>query len=418
MPYRCSQERAAAPTIAAAVAFTFFLATLTTFALVTPARAAGFVASPDGQIVVVTANLRETVKDDVADTTDMQIFATRLLAQVPYAPDALLLQEVSRPAARNVASILSTRTGFRYTAVVTNSELHVETKNYVYNYGNAIVLNSTTMGKLDAGGYIGTTYSREDAAVSGKPSVSNTAYTLVAESSGGLQMSLASSHLAKQSALKTESIADAYKKEWVEKIATKLKSAYGVSSSRVSSMGGDYNDERCRNEARPCDPNPFWSTLTSSTYGYKDSVNTAGGVGGVDFIFTTGGVIDAGLDQAYPNDAKPGDVGFYSDHKFRWAHLGTDETPPTPPTNLRAMNLYESISLSWTAATDASGIDHYEVWKSGAAKWEPRLIGTTSLTRFVDGNVYRLKTYRYFVVAVDGSHNEARSNIEEIKADW
>jgi hypothetical protein len=384
-----------------------------------PARADGLLKSPDGQAVVVTANLNEAwTKEDVADTSDMEVFATRLLGQVPYAPDALLIQEVSKTAARNIASILSSMTGMEYTVAVAARKLRAETATHTYSYANAILLNSTTMRKLDSGGFIQTTYKREDTVSGGKPNVSNTAFMLAGERGGALEVPLASLHFAKQSTFKSESIADSYKKAWSEKVATKLKKAYGTSSKRIRTFGGDFNDERC-NENDPCNPNAFWKSLTSSTYGYRDTVHTAGGVGGVDFLFARGGVYGADLDSTYSGKLDPGDPGFYSDHRFRWAHVGTDVTAPTAPKDVTATSINQAIAVSWTAATDAqSGIARYEVWKSGASKWDPRLIGTTSLTRLVDSNVYRLKTYRYYVVAIDGSHNETRSNIVKVTANW
>jgi hypothetical protein len=415
MPHRFTRTHRPAGIITSSSLLVSFL--LGAFAA--PASALALpLASPDGQILVVTANLREAwTPGDDDETTDMQIFAARLLAQTPYAPDALLLQEVTQTAAENVATILSTKTGMSYTAAVSSSTLRYETAERRYKFGNAIVLNSSTMAQLDAGGFIPTSYKRADGASGDTPYVDETAYTLAGETSGGLELSLASSHLAHQSDLKTEALADAYKGKWATKIADKLKSSYGVTSTRISSMGGDYNSGRCPGDMPPCDPVPFWRKLTSDVYGYRDAIRTAGGVGGVDFVFTTGGIYDADADWTYPKDAKEGDPGFYSDHRFRWALIGGDVTPPTAPRNVQGATGNVAIALSWTDSTDdRSGIDHYEIWRSGASVWDPHVIGTTSLIKYLDSNVYRKKSYRYFIVAVDGSHNRATSDTVTIQS--
>lgn len=71
--------------------------------------------SPRGQVLVVDANLLEAFGGaDVADAADMNNFVRRLVAQLPYAPDALLLQEVVGPSAENVARFMSAATGLEY----------------------------------------------------------------------------------------------------------------------------------------------------------------------------------------------------------------------------------------------------------------------------------------------------------------
>ena len=51
--------------------------------------------SPVDELLVVSANLQEAFDDaDVRDTKDIAGFSGRLLRQVPYKPDVLLLQEV------------------------------------------------------------------------------------------------------------------------------------------------------------------------------------------------------------------------------------------------------------------------------------------------------------------------------------
>jgi fibronectin type 3 domain-containing protein len=76
-----------------------------------------------------------------------------------------------------------------------------------------------------------------------------------------------------------------------------------------------------------------------------------------------------------------------------------DTTPPGTPTNIAATSPTNLPSLSWTAATDVSGINRYEVYRDGS------LIGSTTLTSFVDTPAPAEGSYAYTVAAFDNAGN-------------
>jgi hypothetical protein len=78
-----------------------------------------------------------------------------------------------------------------------------------------------------------------------------------------------------------------------------------------------------------------------------------------------------------------------------------DTTPPAAPTGLTATPSASSVSLSWAAASDPSGIAGYDVLRNGTK------IGSTAgtVTGYVDGTVAPGTTYGYQVVARDGAGN-------------
>lgn len=80
--------------------------------------------------------------------------------------------------------------------------------------------------------------------------------------------------------------------------------------------------------------------------------------------------------------------------------IGTDTTPPSPPSNLVASNVSTgSLDLTWTASTDDVGVDYYEVKRGGV------VVGTPSTNAFLDTPLEASTTYEYEVIAVDQSGN-------------
>ena len=69
----------------------------------TPVHAGATEASPPGRVVVVTTNLQEAWQTaDVRDHSEMENYVERLIDQLPYFPDVVLLQEVKLSSARYV----------------------------------------------------------------------------------------------------------------------------------------------------------------------------------------------------------------------------------------------------------------------------------------------------------------------------
>lgn len=81
-----------------------------------------------------------------------------------------------------------------------------------------------------------------------------------------------------------------------------------------------------------------------------------------------------------------------------------DNEAPTAATNLDATTTSQSVTLTWNAATDNVGIDHYQIMRDGTA------IGTTALISFVDNSVSENTDYTYHVVAFDAAGNNTSSS--------
>lgn len=87
----------------------------------------------------------------------------------------------------------------------------------------------------------------------------------------------------------------------------------------------------------------------------------------------------------------------------------TDTTPPTPPTNLVANGVTStSVSLTWTASTDAGTITGYDIYVNGVYNSTV----TTNSAKVVD--LTPSTTYNFYVVAKDSAGNVsgASNNIE------
>jgi fibronectin type 3 domain-containing protein len=84
-----------------------------------------------------------------------------------------------------------------------------------------------------------------------------------------------------------------------------------------------------------------------------------------------------------------------------------DATPPTTPANLAATAAGNSVNLTWTAASDNVGVDHYNVHRGTSTGFTPTAanrIAQPTGTSFSDGNL-SAGTYYYKVTAEDASGN-------------
>lgn len=303
--------------------------------------------SPPGEVLVTDANLLEAFKkDDVADPTDMRNFARRLTGRVPYAPDALLLQEVVGPSARNVARFMSEETGYRYEVAVAPGESAFVGGGT--NRDTAIVLNMTTMRALDEGGFI-----RDEVGSKNK----DHAYLLAKERRGGLRVPLVSVHLQPRPDFDS-------KGDSTRQIAAFVEQAYPSPANRQAEVvAGDFNNRRCldkafnRDEPYECRESPAYRVMTGD-YGYTDAILAAGspqdvrheGTKRIDYIFTRGAVLAAASDlernanftqrefrecKALYNNGRGDEAtgacatDFYSDHRFVYALVGMSDRPDT-----------------------------------------------------------------------------------------
>jgi chitodextrinase len=79
-----------------------------------------------------------------------------------------------------------------------------------------------------------------------------------------------------------------------------------------------------------------------------------------------------------------------------------DTVPPTAPASLAATPASATrVDLSWTAATDNVGVDHYQIIRNGTAIADTAGAGTT----YSDTTVVGTTTYTYTVRAVDAAGN-------------
>ncbi|MDQ3641631.1 MAG: hypothetical protein M3450_09330 [Actinomycetota bacterium] len=309
--------------------------------------------SPPGQVLVVDANLLEAFsREDVADPIDMENFVRRLLSQVPYAPDALLLQEVVGPSAENVARIMTAATGFTYVVAAGPGESHVVVPATAttpeIRRETAILLNVDTMRLEDSGGYVENAYARADHR-SGTWMTKQEPYLMAKELRGGLSTSLLSLHYVPNSRFTSADVGFRYKAEWSGQIAQLLDDAYPSPSRRqVEVIGGDFNNRPCVEvdvaASDPgCTPMPFWQVLTGD-HGYISARDS-----GIDYIFARGEILDSGFDAerkaAVGSNAEfaackdlftqgRGDdatgtcaTEFYADHSFLWALVGMAKGP-------------------------------------------------------------------------------------------
>jgi chitodextrinase len=80
--------------------------------------------------------------------------------------------------------------------------------------------------------------------------------------------------------------------------------------------------------------------------------------------------------------------------------LSADTTSPSVPSNLQSSNVTSnSVRISWSASTDDTGVAGYDVFRDGTKA------GTTTIPSYVDSGLAASTTYRYTVVAFDGSNN-------------
>jgi chitodextrinase len=88
---------------------------------------------------------------------------------------------------------------------------------------------------------------------------------------------------------------------------------------------------------------------------------------------------------------------------------GADTTPPSPPTDVQASTVSQTqLDLSWTAASDNVGVDHYNVYANGVLK------GTTTGTSFSVTGLTCGTGYTFEVETVDGAGNVSTARASTI----
>ncbi|GEM_PF-2479389 len=91
-----------------------------------------------------------------------------------------------------------------------------------------------------------------------------------------------------------------------------------------------------------------------------------------------------------------------------------DTTPPTPSVLTATVVSPTRIDLTWTPATDSSGIQFYQIRRCIGTGCSPQSHTTTNplQTQFSDIGLTPQTTYRYSIVAFDFAGNSSESNVE------
>jgi hypothetical protein len=296
--------------------------------------------SPPRELVIVSANLKKALPRFLTNDSSLVNFAHRIPEVVPYAPDALLLQEVVHQSAHRVTDLLADIFGSRYVVAVAPDESAFvgasESGDVVRNA--AIVLNQETLRLEGEGDYVPTAYPARDARAGIAPRVKEHPHCLATSVSDEIAVALASVHFVTNDRFVSPAAGFRHKARWARGLATFMRSRYPRAvATQAWLVGGDFNNRRCRGlrETARCRPFPFWRAFIEE--GYVDAVfERHAGLNGslaaqsrrgrhmtrrIDYLFVRGGrVLDASHDLSY--DAKMGDPRFYSDHRLLWALIG------------------------------------------------------------------------------------------------
>jgi chitodextrinase len=138
-----------------------------------------------------------------------------------------------------------------------------------------------------------------------------------------------------------------------------------------------------------------------SNLGTSLSSNTGGGTAATTVSFTDTGLND-GTAYSYRVSAYDanGNESVQSTAISASTKAAPDTTPPTAPTGLASNNVtYNSVGLSWNAATDKVGVTAYVVQRNGVT------VAQTSDLNYTDTSVSANTSYTYTVLARDAAGN-------------
>ncbi|MDQ3954713.1 MAG: endonuclease/exonuclease/phosphatase family protein [Actinomycetota bacterium] len=368
--------------------------------------------SPDGQIAVANNNVEERDPADMANHGDMRNFIDRLLNgagnasghQIPYTPDVVLLQEVRASSADYIGGLLTAGTGCRFNLAVSPGENYVvKNGDPVYFRETAILLNTDTMEKVGNSGYFVTKYTASEGKPGVKRAFKGNAWGMARDLQSGETISLASVHLAKDGSLRSLRVARKVKNRWARQLASFLKRKFP--NADLSSIGGDFNANRCNFGDENCSGAPFWRTLIND-FNYRDSYWEIKDFGRyIDYIFAKRFVVDADEDNEYDQHSDP----YYSDHQFRWATLASkDVVPPKPFTIWEANGWGKPMTqIKWTQSFDGGGLGAYKVLEghvNGGQCEDFRVISTRERI-FENKNIDKFATRCYQVKVSDAAGN-------------
>ena len=278
-------------------------------------------------------NVYEAEKGDARKSGDMKNFVERMKQMSPsrYAPDIVLVQEVSKAAVGNIKRFMENKFDCKFAVPANAAEKPWDwIKKYwkLKGQDTAVIVNTNSMA-VRSKGYISHSYKRRQAARNDTVKVKKTAWAQVIEKNvpgqdeTPLHLLAASVHYPRGTDFRSEAINRRLKKKFSVKIARffENKVSDGPDHDEVMHViAGDFNMKRFDNS--PNDPTPPYKVLTEGPWNYVDgpiSLATGGNPNPIDFLFSTGRPLKADMDSN--NNPNPGSNGFYSNHDLRWSLL-------------------------------------------------------------------------------------------------
>ncbi|TNC41019.1 hypothetical protein [Mumia zhuanghuii] len=315
--------------LAAALAGGAILATA-----LTPSGSAGadspLPLSPSGRISVLSANLGELLNGaDIGEKLDVTHFAARVQAvfsalnargpAVPnYAPDVVVLSEVTQESGAAAAQQLTARTGYTYrvaaaAAAGTNAWDAIDVPGTYprVRRETAILYNDTTMTTASAAASSPLTYPQSQIPAN-QPTLTwetlRQSTVLLQERAGGRRYGIYSAHYRPYKFVTDH---DVYTGGWTRFLKSRLSELY---PGAVPVIAGDFNRLPCTNFSNAAwvgagysgnctgavseTPSAYWSAMTTNSVG-SPGVYIPGRPTGVDNVFSTLPVLSSNYDYDY-----------------------------------------------------------------------------------------------------------------------
>jgi hypothetical protein len=284
--------------------------------------------TPKNSLMVVTANLEEAWPGDLSGGSQMNTFAERVLDEFMYRPDVLAVQEVKESSAKQVAQLLTRKSGKQYKVVVMPHANPFFTQGgRAHARETSIIINTDTMKVLNKGGFHEVSAAPADETEPHDPVLEN-AYALLKRKGTGKKFATMSVHTLPRGYIccgKDEY----YRNLWAKQAHNFLKKKWGGKRGLRYLIAGDFNQEVCeRNSGFKCFKYyDFAKTLKG--FGYQDTSKQRGPV---DLIWSKGmGGSLHNRDSGYDGLGR----ARYADHAFRYTILGPDKYDPLPPKPLK-----------------------------------------------------------------------------------
>ena len=380
-----------------------------------PAASAATVASPAGEIVVLTINAQQ--RD--YDAARMQALTNGIVQRTPILPDAILVDEIVPTALTAMRDQLNALVGpGTYAIKGTTSSVKVK-----------VLLNTATMKFTGYRTWVDVcTTERSYQLVtaneisSGRPVAVAGVHFAPSFNPGGSEecKKLNAEEARRQLAQYSDSgvLGDFNKRATEAYYECNPQESFNVSPPQEwyqamttqSAIDGRTYHDTVRAAHLDKDMATQWSwedvateTLCDQSTGFRRSR--------LDYIFASEQMapIDAATDQGWTSANDDGPVCDplpgckYSDHRFLWARLGLsrDTTAPAAPAGVSATAGDGQVLLKWSANATSDGVASYTVHREGA------VVGTTTGTTLTETSLTNGTTYAYTVTATDAAGNQS-----------